>query len=149
MRKALALDPLVLADLSGFSFHSHPSNTHTYPSFIKALSIPSTAQLVAHGKHPCHTRQRSWLSVFLNAPRVQGTMDMQLCGCIAVCYLNGIPARSTPLMFPKATDLEMQISCADSALHPPPPGPCLFSKHGHLTPRKSCCLLFQSEATTP
>lgn len=40
IRKALALDPLDLADLCGFSLHSTSSNIHTYPNFTKAEHPP-------------------------------------------------------------------------------------------------------------
>lgn len=64
MRKASAcqpLTPLNPAVLSGSSFHSLPSFTHTplpppniytYSSFTKDSGIPSLASLKAYGKHP-------------------------------------------------------------------------------------------------
>lgn len=58
IRTALALDPLDLAELSGFSFHSHPLK-HTQPDFTEA----SRSQRRPVGTPPTHARQGSGSAV--------------------------------------------------------------------------------------
>lgn len=87
IRKALALDPLDLADLCGFSEHPTPSTyTHT-PTSLK-LNIPRAAQLKAVGDvPPAHIREPgSRFSSRRTLVRSAGAV--QLCSCTVVYRLN-------------------------------------------------------------
>lgn len=76
IRKALALDPLDLADLCGFSLHSTPSNIDTYPNFTTV-------------EHPqCSPAEGLWETSLLHTSEnlaLGSLIRTPLCGALWLC----------------------------------------------------------------